>query len=112
MSAITKTIQIYEGDSLSYKIPVTDAAGAAKSWTTEVVTMAIRANKSDATALLSLTSSGGSPTITLSMGYITLAKAAPALAVGVYYYDIQVVHTTSMVETIQKGVFEIMQDVT
>lgn len=106
----TETISIAEGDSLNYRIPVYSSGTTAYVWTTETAICTIRQNKTDAAALLSLTSAGGS--IVLSTGYLTLYKLAPALAVGTYYYDIQITFADGQIKTIQDGIFSVTQDVT
>lgn len=106
-------LTVFRGDDKVWNLNFTDADGVAYDITSATVFFTVKTNKTDAdaSALISKdVTSHSSPTDGETM--ITLTNSDTDIAVGTYYFDIQLVESGGTVTTCVEGQFVVKQDIT
>jgi hypothetical protein len=98
------------GDTFVRNLAFKDDQGAAIDLTGSTVKFTIKTNPGDASPVLQATAVVYTPAT--GEGVVTFTAAQMALALGNYWYDIQLTDAAGVVTTILKGGFQITFDVT
>ena len=103
-------ISRFRGDDYANKIAVVDSNGAAITLTTETFTMTVNSEEYPPDNSTEIFTVAGTITDAAN-GKVSFADDG-STAVGIYFYDIQMVDTLSKKRTIAKDYYVVTQDVT
>ncbi|HEY7823595.1 MAG TPA: hypothetical protein VIG24_12205 [Acidimicrobiia bacterium] len=106
-----------QGSTLQRDLKYFDAAGSAVDLTNYTAAMQVRENYGATATILSISSEGTAPAITLGTtdGLIEIEVAATVMAeipAGVYVYDLELTDDSSVVTKPVRGQFEVRPEVT
>jgi len=106
-------LSMFRGDDKTWNLTFTDSNGTAINLTSATIFLTVKKNTSDAdtSAVISKTvTAHTNPTGGISA--LTVTHTDSAIAIGNYYYDIQLVDSAGSVTTITNGSFTIKRDIT
>jgi hypothetical protein len=106
-------LSIYRGDDKTWNLNFTDANGSPIDLTNSVIYFTVKKKTGDldASAYIAKDITSHSQA-TGGISAITITDTDSDIAVGTYYYDIQLVDSVGIVTTITTGNFLVLRDIT
>ena len=108
-----KTLKIYRGDDITFKLTFKDSEGTAQNITGGKIYFTAKesSNEADSLAVIQVSSSTFSDP-TSGIGEVSITNSESNVDVGKYYYDIQYITGAGKISTVQTGTLEVLQDIT
>ena len=109
----SSNLEMYRGDDKTFNVTFTDADGNAINLTGATVFLTVKKKQTDPdTAAIIAKKVTSHSQATAGITAVTVTHTDSNVAVGSYYYDIQLVDSNTTVTTITTGAFTIKRDIT
>jgi len=107
-----RTIKQIQGDTRTFTITVYDSDGSVYDLTDYTVRFTVKANKSTVDGSASISKTGTVTDAENEVFTVALTNDDTNIDAGIYYYDFQIDNGSSIVKTVESGIFQVVQDVT
>ncbi len=109
---MAKTLKQIQGDTKVYTVTVKSSDGSAYDLTGYTITFTVKASKDTVDGSADISASGVITSATGGTFTVSLTKDNTNITPGNYFYDFQIDNGSSIVKTIEQGLFIVTQDVT
>jgi len=107
-----QTIKQIQGDTKTFTITVRDSDGSAYDLTDYTTRFTVKSDKNTVDGSATISKTGTITNATGGVFQVSLSNTDTNIDEGTYYYDFQIDNGSSIVKTVEQGLFLVTQDVT
>jgi hypothetical protein len=107
-----RTLKQIQGDTKTFTVTVYDSDGSLYDLTGYTVRFTVKDDKDTVDGSASISKTGNVTDAENGVFTVSLTNTDTNITAGIYYYDFQIDNGSSIVKTVESGIFQVVQDVT